>query len=580
MEKVILAEIEALKKDGVTAAEVARALSKENASTAYGRDGSFAIAAQINEDIAVGDWTYYLTLPEKIKAVTAADVNRVARVYLVEDQSTTGWFIPVTAGAASAEKPGEAKRRPWHHPEFYRDPEGSGVSSAPAPIWSSQVSRFAGGAAETAGGQAVGSAQIAPRVMRRNVAGLDVLTLKTSLRDAVTLRGSLPAGDVFNPAGRSAIADLTAAMLDKGTAKHDKFELAQLLEDVGAMIHFDTSSHNLAFNARCLKQDVPLVLSLLAEQLRTPVFSAEEFAKLKTQLAGNYQQQLEDTNFRARQALARAIFPAGHPNRPPAPDEYLADIGAATLDEVKAFHAAHFGPTGYTLVAVGDVDDGAINAALKTAFAGWTGGLPLPAAPKPTPLNAARVEKINLPGKASISVLVGLGTGLKYSDADRVALAVASEIFGGGYFTSRLLAIVRNQEGLTYGIGARLGDDTYTDGQWGISATFAPELLAKGLASTQRELRRFTTEGVSAEELARFKITIAGSYKLSLATSGGLSSHILTTVQRGLPLAHIDDFTKLVGSLTLAQVNGAVKKYLPADNMITILAGTLPGEAK
>ncbi len=578
VEKVILAEIEALKRDGVTAAEVARALSKENASTAYGRDGTSAIAAQINEDIAVGDWTYFLTLPEKIKAVTVADVNRVARAYLVEDQSTTGWFVPVADGAVPAEKTGGTKRRPLHHPEFYRAPEAGEESSVS--IRARPGSRSAGGAVKAAEGKVVGAAQIAPRIVRRKVAGLDVLTLKTSLRDAVTLRGSLPAGDVFNPVGRSGLADLTAAMLDQGTAKRDKFALAQLLEDVGALIHFETSSHNLTFSARCLKQDVPLVLSLLAEQLRTPAFSAEEFGKVKKQLVGRYQQQLEDTNFRAREALARAIFPVGHPNHPPAAAAYLADITAATLEELKAFHAAHYGPQGFTLVAVGDVDDVAINDALKTAFAGWTGGQPLPAAPKHAPLSAARVEKINMPGKASISVLVGLGTGLKYSDADHLALAAASEIFGGGYFTSRLLAIVRNQEGLTYGIGARLGADAQVDGQWGIAATFAPELLEQGLASTRRELQRFTAAGVSAQELAQFKITMVGSYKLSLATSAGLASQILATVQRGLPLAQLDDFAKQVESLTFAQVNGAVKKYLPADKMITVLAGTLPGAAK
>ena len=70
----------------MTAEEVARARAKLRAATAYGRDGAFAIAGQLNEAIAAGDWTLYATFPAALEAVTAADVQRVAARYLVEDQ--------------------------------------------------------------------------------------------------------------------------------------------------------------------------------------------------------------------------------------------------------------------------------------------------------------------------------------------------------------------------------------------------------------------------------------------------------------------------------------------------------------
>ena len=79
--------------DGVTPAEVSSAISQLIADSAFQRDGTFAIAAQINECIAVGDWTLYSTLDEATAKVTAADVKRVANLYFNVDQSTTGWFI-------------------------------------------------------------------------------------------------------------------------------------------------------------------------------------------------------------------------------------------------------------------------------------------------------------------------------------------------------------------------------------------------------------------------------------------------------------------------------------------------------
>jgi zinc protease len=102
VERVLLEEIERLKKDGVTAEEVATALAKYEASTAYGRDGSFAIASNLNETIAAGDWSLYYTLDDATRKVTAADVQRVANKYLDANRCTTGWFIPLPPAAPDA----------------------------------------------------------------------------------------------------------------------------------------------------------------------------------------------------------------------------------------------------------------------------------------------------------------------------------------------------------------------------------------------------------------------------------------------------------------------------------------------
>src|ERR1700726_1948367 len=99
VEKALVAEIAKIKTDGVTAAEVARVKQQYIAADAYKRDGTAAIAGEINEWIAVGDWTLYVTFPQKVQQVTPADVKRVAKEYLKEDQTTTGWFIPVPPSA-------------------------------------------------------------------------------------------------------------------------------------------------------------------------------------------------------------------------------------------------------------------------------------------------------------------------------------------------------------------------------------------------------------------------------------------------------------------------------------------------
>lgn len=97
VEKVLRDEVARVVAGGVTELEVKTAVSKISASIAYARDGTAAVAEVLNEWIAAGDWTLYSTYPQNVAKVTAADVQRVARTYLVEDQSTTGWFVPTVS---------------------------------------------------------------------------------------------------------------------------------------------------------------------------------------------------------------------------------------------------------------------------------------------------------------------------------------------------------------------------------------------------------------------------------------------------------------------------------------------------
>ena len=585
IEKALVAEVEKVKRDGVAAAEVSRAINKLVAGIAYARDGSFAIASQINEPIAVGDWSLYLTQLDALKAVTAANVQRVAQAYLKEDQSTVGWFIPqieAPAGGSAGAPPATQKQRAdtpallGSSLHYYRDPSLKAGDATPSSRFSKSPSRTTqrdAGAAPAGTGVA---ALIAPRVKRRTVAGIDTLTLATSIKEVVTVRGVMNAGDIFNPPGNSAIADLTAGMLDQGTVKRDKFAIAELLEQAGATLNFSTGSHTLNFSGKCLRRDLPLVLELLAEQLRTPRFDSAEFEKLKKQAIGQYRRQMEDTDFRAQGAFSRAIFPAGHPNRPPADDQYIAEIEAATLDQLKAFHAANYGTVGTRIVVVGDVGDAIVDRALTQGFSGWTGGRSLPSVAKAPSIAQGRTERIAMPGKTSVSLVIGQPSGLRYTDPDYQNLNMATSVFGSGFFSARLLDIIRNREGLTYGIGASLGGDTYADGSWSIHATFAPELLEKGIAATQRELRRFHNDGLTAEELATFKVTLTGSYKVALATTGGLAGTLLNALQRGYGVEWVDEFPRRVQGLTLADVNGAIKRHVDPEKMVMVLAGTLP----
>lgn len=423
------------------------------------------------------------------------------------------------------------------------------------------------------------SAGLAEHVTRKTIDGIDVMGYPTAIKDVVTIVGALPAGDAIAVANHDnpAVATLVAMMLDRGTTKEDKFAIAKRLEGVGASLHFAAQGQTLQFQARCLKKDLPLVIDLLAEQLRTPAFAQGEFEKARQQFIGQLKNESDNVQRRSLEAFNRAVFPPGHPNHEPAIQEFLEAAQTLTLDEVKSFHRQYYGPDHMALVLVGDLNMPRARGAIANAFRGWKGGVDYLRNARPA--NSTELQDrsiaVEMPGKTSTVLLIGQATGLRYKDADTVALEVGTAILGSG-FTGRLMHAVRDNEGLTYGISAGVGNNSFTDGSWQISGTFAPQLLDRGATSTQRELQHWWADGVTGEELAARKTNLIGTYEVGLSDTSGMAHTLLSTVLRGRDIAWLDQYPEAVGAVTLQQVNAAIKQHLSPEKMLMVKGGTLP----
>ena len=422
---------------------------------------------------------------------------------------------------------------------------------------------------------ALAATHIAEHVTRERVAGIDVIVYPTSIKDVITIVGALPAGDTVVGEGNIALPSLTAWMLDRGTTTEDQFAIAAKLEAVGADIRFGTSPQTAWIEARMLKKDLPLVMGLLAEQLRNPAFRVEEFGKVKQKFEGWIEQYTIDTEYRAAESYSRLAFPLGHPNRQYSIDEYRAALQTATLDDVRAYHRGHYGPAHLTLVVVGDADPTLVREQVERAFAGWTGGEPPPPRVVPATLTAARTDVVQLAGKTSVSVVLGAPTGLQYRDPDTLALRLGTAVLGNG-FTGRLMSHVRDEQGLTYSIGAYLSDDTFSDGSWEVDASFAPQLLYKGVAATRHEIESWWKGGITEKELSARKEGLIGSFRVNLATTSGIANALLQAVQRGYDLSWLDEYPDAINALTTSQVNAAIKKHLDPTRLVLVEAGTVP----
>jgi zinc protease len=185
---------------------------------------------------------------------------------------------------------------------------------------------------------------------------------------------------------------------------------------------------------------------------------------------------------------------------------------------------------------------------------------------------------VPLSQKPSTSVILGQATGLRYRDPDALALRVGTAILGQG-FTGRLMGTVRDREGLTYQIGAGVAEDSIADGEWMISASFAPVLLDKGIASTRRVLDQWWQDGVTDAELGARKKGLVGTYEVGLSTSAGLANAILVSVQRGYDVSWLDAYPEAIKALTRDQVNRAIHSRLDPRAMVLVEAGSVAAAA-
>ncbi|MDZ4702221.1 MAG: pitrilysin family protein [Rhodothermales bacterium] len=414
------------------------------------------------------------------------------------------------------------------------------------------------------------------RIHEHSIGSGKLYTLQTGIEDVVSWRGVIVANPVFDR-GDEMLMHLLVALLDKGTKRRDRFAIADVLENRGAQLGFNVSGLRIGFWGRALKGDVSTVLGVMAEQLREPLFDADEFEKARQRLTASVRRGMESTGHQASSQILRRLYPPAHPNYSLSSEEELDQLRRVQREEVIAFYERHVGANELLMVMVGDLDEGqALNAA-REGLESWE-GRPTPAGyaaeAHPTTGGARLVHA--MPDRMNLDVRIGHALRLRRDSPDYAPLYLANHILGGN-FSSRLMDIVRDDMGLTYGIHSTIaGISSRYDGHWNISVTLSQENLERGIAATLAEVTRFVDEGPTARELEENITTITGSYKVKLATTGGLADAILGGLKIGAGTGHLDAWPERIASLTEAETRAAIARYFAPDHFDVAIAGTLP----
>ena len=545
VEEAIVNEYEKIKKDGVSEEEVKKAQSQLIASMKFSQDGSYAVASGLNEAIASGDWTLYTTYGDKIGAVTKEDIKKVVNKYFLKDLSTVGYFIPLGSGGQSQKAATSARELEKMKQKHFSTEEES---------LSSKI------------------------IDTEPVKGVRLLTLKRG-SGVVTMSGSMLGGDIYSTENNRA-ADMVAAMLDQGTVNMSKFEISEKLESAGARLSFFNGQARVGFSGKFLSDDTNMVISLLADQLKNPLFSKEELEKSKKRQIAGYKRSKESTRGNAMNDMLQAFYGSDHQNSPTNPEQAIEEIKKLTSEDLKDYHSKNYGLGSMVLVIVGDVDHVKMENLIKQNFDSW----------KQSPLKNKEEQKtgnrvadkvyVTMEDKTSTDFIVGTALGIDRDHPDYLPLYLATHTLGGN-FSARLMQTVRVKEGLTYGINSSLsGFGNSNDGYWMVGGTFSPKLLSKGESSTLREVKKWAEEGITQKELDITKSTLVGGFQVGFDTTGGLAGGILSAAVVHNDLTYLDNYPKMLKAITLDQANNAISKYISFDGLYQVAAGTIDEDGK
>ena len=415
---------------------------------------------------------------------------------------------------------------------------------------------------------------LAERVVDRIVDSCRVISLDTPIDDVVSWEGSFKTYPDL-ASGQSLVQTLVVSLLDKGTRSRDRFAIAEILENKGAQVQFSSDGRYVTVSGRALREDIPDILPLIAEQLIEPLFDPEEFEKARARVAAALHRSLENTASQAAGALSRRLYSFKHHNFIEMAEEQLKQLQSLTVEDVRTFHDMHFGANDLTMVLVGDVDHSTVDQVVQSHFGAW----PQNRAPFMADKNATSTEpgrtEIVMSDKHNIDVRIGHSLSLLRGDDDYIPLYLGNYILGGN-FSARLMTKIRDEMGLTYGIRSGLtGIAIDHDGHWQVSVTLSKENLNQGISATLDEIRKFVDEGVTEDELSDKKTTVNGRYVVGLATTDGMASVLLHNAERGFGTEYLDSYPEKIEETQLSTVNAVIQRHCTPDQLHLALAGSL-----
>ncbi len=363
-------------------------------------------------------------------------------------------------------------------------------------------------------------------------------------------------------------AELAFSLLSRGTMARTALETALAVDDKGASLrstaHRDTSG--LAMTG--LAEHLPALIEIMSDCLLNARFSEEEFERLQQQALADHEFELSEPNYLAHRGFAKYLF-GEHPYAR-SRGGTVHSLKALNVDLCREFFLSLRATSRWMCIVAGKVDPDEVLKLLEQNLGSLSS-------------TQSRIPRMSLPLDTSFrsgfvdcptaqQVVLDMGHfSIERCAKDYPALQLTNTIFGG-FFLSRLNALIREEKGYTYGIFSTV-DAMLHASRLMCSCSVSAENLADSIALIRQEWRRMAEQKITEEELVRARRFILGSFARSMETPQQMAVFLATREEFNLPADFVDQFVKTIASLTIDSVFEVQQRCFRPDELVIVASG-------
>lgn len=482
---------------------------------------------------------------EAMRKVTAEDVNRVARNYLLNDTATVAVLTPRAYGKAvpSAGFGGKESFAPKR------------VKHVSLPQWAKKYTMV----------PALPEAGAKPLDMTLSN-GLRLVIRPETISDTVGVYGMVKSNpDLQQPRGKEGVADVLSGMFSYGTTTLDRLAFQKALDDIAA-----NESAGTGFFLQVLSEHFERGVELLADNLLHPALEGPAFEVVQKETMESLGGLLQSPSYLYERALLKALYPQKDPTLRQATEK---SVGSLSLDDVRAYHSSVFRPDMTTVVVIGKVTPDEARAAVQKYFGQWKAEGPKPATDlPPVPANGPSSAVVPDESRVQDKVTLSETLGLTRSDPDYYTLQVGRHVLAGAFYATRLYRDLREETGLVYTVEALL-DAGKTRAAFSVVYACDPQNTSRARAIVQRDLGEMQKGLVTPVELRQAKTLLLRRIPLSESSTEEIAGTFLHLAREGLPLDEPVRAAKRYRETTAEQIRAAFSKWIRPEGFAQVTLG-------
>ena len=364
----------------------------------------------------------------------------------------------------------------------------------------------------------------------------------------------------------SALSQATEAMYTEallaGAGSLNRAAFLNAISIFGATVSVGSNNGIATIFVRSTSAVFPKVMSIVETMLGEPRFEAPELKRIKVRITHALKEQKEESDIRALEALRNTIYGPHDRRYSYSEDALIGQLNGITKKHLLALHRTlHALPWTCSIVGSGSdvvrLEKGISKLQQKKKEAALERGTHQQKTPQPS------IVLKNIPSRQNIDFSIGAPLPITLHHPDYIPFSFALRVLGGAGFASRLMATVRELEGLTYGIYSR--PETFImdeQGYWRIGTFFSPAQALQGLISTFREVRTLYENGITSDEFSRFREMITTADILKNDSTAAQLGELHAFHQQGFTLKDIKAYKERWLAVTIEEINDAIKLYL------------------